>query len=112
MRTITALLMSVALGGPLLSGCTLMTVPDTGEGWASARMAEDPDREPPAYVPDIPRPQVESWRMASAARELADTRDLVVSQAQLVQLPPVDPLLYGQQARERAAPPEPPARRN
>ncbi|MGY6661085.1 MAG: hypothetical protein ACXIVO_02080 [Glycocaulis sp.] len=112
MRTLTALLMSAALAGPLLSACALVTVPEGESAWTQARMAEDPGREAPAFVPEIPRPAMESWRMATAARELADTRDLVVSQAQLIQLPPIDPLVYGQEARERATPPPPPARRD
>lgn len=112
MRKLMALLTSMALAGPLLAGCALVTVPQAESGWTQERMAGDPAREAPGFVPEIPRPELESWRMATAARELADTRDLVVSQAQLIQLPPIDPLVYGQQARERATPPPSPARRD
>lgn len=106
MRTILVLFPCAAL-----AGCALMTVPDTEPGWTDARMAEDPGREAPAFVPDIARPANESWRMASAARDLADTRDQVISRAQLIMLPPIDALTFGQQAREQATPP-PPVRRD
>lgn len=112
MRRTLVFMCSLVLSGAGLAGCALLTVPDTGGTWADARIAEDPDRQAPAFVPDIPRPAVESWRMATAARELADTRDVVMSRAMLIQLPPVDPLVFGQQAREQATPPRAPSRRN
>lgn len=112
MARVPALLTCLALASLSLSGCALVTVPETEGSWADARMAQEADRQPPEFIPEIRRPEAESWRMASAARSLADTRDMVVSRAQLLMLPPADPLAYGQRAREQATPPPSPARDN
>lgn len=112
MRTLLACLPCLLLAAPFTAGCALVTVPEQPASWVDARMADDPDREPPAFVPEIPRPAAESWRMASAARQLADTRDVVAAQARLLELPPIDPLTFGERAREQATPPPAPPRRN
>lgn len=110
MRRILVLLPCLAVAGVSLAGCALVTVPETEASWADARMAQEAGRAAPEFVPEIRRPEAESWRMATAARTLSDTRDLVISQAQLLMLPPTDPLAYGQRAREQANPPPVPAR--
>jgi hypothetical protein len=106
------LLTCAVLAGPGLAGCALVTMPQTEASWTDARMAEDAQRQAPVFVPEIRRPEFESWRMASAAHQLADTRDSVLSQAQLLLLPPVDSLAFGQRAREQATPPPATARNN
>lgn len=112
MRFIPALLPVLVLAGGIPAGCALVTVPEAEPSWTDERMAAAPDREPPVFVPEIARPEYESWRMATAASDLADTRDVVISRAQLLELPPIDPLTYGQQAREQATPPPAPVRDN
>jgi len=111
-RFIPALLPVLVLAGGIPAGCALVTVPEAEPSWTDERMAAAPDREPPVFVPEIARPEYESWRMATAASDLADTRDVVISRAQLLELPPIDPLTYGQQAREQATPPPAPVRDN
>ncbi len=103
------LILPVSILGLAAGGCAVVG-PQSEPSWTDARIAEQRDRPAPHYVPELERPVVQSWTMASNARTLADTRDLVISAQTLLELPRPDALEFGRQARERATPPPLPVR--